>query len=84
MTLVFFITYVVFQPLSTGLVRKIGPRLHLAAITVFWGATMIGMGFAPTWNALAGLRALLGIFEVSIPRSYGNRIMLKTVGWILP
>ncbi|KAK8228866.1 general substrate transporter [Phyllosticta capitalensis] len=62
-TLVFFITYVVFQPLSTGLVRKIGPRLHLAAITVFWGATMIGMGFAPTWNALAGLRALLGIFE---------------------
>ncbi|KAK7540153.1 general substrate transporter [Phyllosticta citricarpa] len=62
-TLVFFITYVVFQPLSTGIVRKVGPRLHLATICVFWGATMIGMGFIHTWNALAGLRVLLGVFE---------------------
>lgn len=28
-----------------------------------WGVVMIGMGLAPSWSALAGLRALLGAFE---------------------
>lgn len=63
-TLVFFITYVIFQPPSTVVVRKVGPRIHLAVICIFWGATMIGMGFANSWNTLAGLRAILGILEV--------------------
>lgn len=62
-TLVFFITYIVFQPPSTVIVRKVGPRLHLSAICFLWGATMIGMGFANTWNTLAGLRAILGVLE---------------------
>lgn len=62
-SLVFFVTYVVFQPPSTVIVRKVGPRIHLALITLFWGATMIGMGFAQTYQALAGLRVLLGVLE---------------------
>lgn len=33
-TLVFFTTYIVFQPPSTVIVRKIGPRIHLATITI--------------------------------------------------
>ena len=40
-TLIFFIPYVLFQPPATVLLRKIGPRIFLSAITVFWGATMI-------------------------------------------
>ena len=59
----FFVTYVVFQPPSTVIVRKVGPRIHLALITLFWGATMIGMGFAQNYQALAGLRVLLGVLE---------------------
>lgn len=62
-TLVFFITYIVFQPPSTILIRKLGPRLHLSAITTLWGAVMIGMGFAKTWGSLAGLRVILGVLE---------------------
>lgn len=62
-TLVFFITYIIFQPPSTVIVRTIGPRLHISAICLFWGAIMIGMGFADTWNTMAGLRALLGVLE---------------------
>ncbi|KKY24692.1 putative phthalate transporter [Diplodia seriata] len=62
-TLVFFITYIIFQPPSTVIVRRIGPRLHLSAICFLWGATMIGMGFSNTWNTLAGLRAILGVLE---------------------
>ena len=40
-TLIFFITYVLCQPPATVLLRKIGPRVFLSSITVFWGATMI-------------------------------------------
>lgn len=40
-TLIFFIPYVLCQPPATVLIRKIGPRIFLSAITLFWGATMI-------------------------------------------
>jgi len=46
--LVFFITYVIFQPPATVLVRKLGPRNFLASITLAWGATMI----VSSWNDL--------------------------------
>ncbi|PHH68360.1 hypothetical protein CDD83_6143 [Cordyceps sp. RAO-2017] len=61
--LVFFIPYILFQPPSTVLVRKIGPRLHLAGIILCWGAVMIGMGFVRDFAQLAGLRAVLGLLE---------------------
>ena len=41
-TLVFFTTYVVFQFPSTVVIRYLGPRNHLASITLAWGAVMIG------------------------------------------
>ena len=62
-TLVFFITYVLCQPPSTVIVRKVGPRIHLAFITVAWGAIMLGMGFVKHWQELAGLRVILGVLE---------------------
>ncbi|KAK2597409.1 hypothetical protein QQS21_005957 [Conoideocrella luteorostrata] len=61
--LVFFVTYIIFQPPSTVLVRAIGPRAHLAGITLLWGAVMIGMGFVKKFSELAALRAVLGLFE---------------------
>jgi MFS family permease len=62
-TLIFFVTYVIFQPPSTVIVRAIGPRIHLSAITVCWGAVMIGMGFVKNWGSLAAMRVVLGVFE---------------------
>lgn len=62
-SLVFFITYVVFQPPSTIVVRKIGPRIHMALITALWGCCMIGMAFVKKWDQMAGLRILLGVLE---------------------
>lgn len=62
-TLVFFITYVIFQPPSTVIVRKFGPRIHLSAVTTLWGACMIGMGFVQNWQQMAGLRVILGVLE---------------------
>lgn len=62
-TLVFFITYIIFQPPATVLTRKIGPRYFLAGLCIGWGAVMIGMGFTNNWGALAACRVILGLFE---------------------
>ncbi|KAG6023383.1 hypothetical protein E4U41_002030 [Claviceps citrina] len=61
--LVFFVTHIIFQPPSTILDRAIGPRIHLAGITLLWGGVMIGMGFVNRWQQLTALRAVLGLFE---------------------
>lgn len=39
--LIFFIPYVIFQPPATVVLRKLGPKNFLSAITIAWGATMI-------------------------------------------
>ena len=41
-TLVFFITYTVFQPPATVVTYKIGPRLFLPSLCVLWGIVMVG------------------------------------------
>lgn len=61
--LVFFPTYIAFQPLATILLRKVGPRAFLPTITVFWGIVILGMGFVKQWTGLAALRVVLGLFE---------------------
>jgi MFS family permease len=62
-TLVFFTTYIVFQPPATVIVRYLGPRIFLSVIVVAWGAVMIGMGFVHTFEAMAAMRVILGILE---------------------
>lgn len=62
-TLAFFPAYIVFQPTSTVLVRKLGPRIHISVITTAWGAVMLGMGFVRTYGQLTALRVIIGIFE---------------------
>lgn len=39
--LIFFIPYVLFQPPATVVLRKVGPRIFLSAITILWGGCMI-------------------------------------------
>jgi MFS family permease len=62
-SLVFFPTYIVFQIPSTVIVRALGPRIHLATITLLWGSVMIGMSFVKDWQTMAGMRVLLGVLE---------------------
>ncbi|KAI1767040.1 major facilitator superfamily MFS-1 [Hypoxylon sp. FL1150] len=62
-TLLFFVTYMIFQPPSTVIIRKVGPRIFLSTITLSWGAVMIGFGFSPSYQVLLALRLLLGVFE---------------------
>ncbi|KAI4865247.1 major facilitator superfamily MFS-1 [Hypoxylon rubiginosum] len=62
-TLLFFVTYMIFQPPSTVVIRKVGPRIFLSTITLAWGAVMIGFGFTPSYQVLLALRLVLGAFE---------------------
>ncbi|KAI2642725.1 major facilitator superfamily domain-containing protein [Xylaria nigripes] len=62
-TLAFFPTYIIFQPSSTVLLRKIGPRVHMSIITAAWGAVMLGMGFVTTFGQFTALRVVIGILE---------------------
>jgi sugar phosphate permease len=62
-TLTFFITYCLCQPPMTVLCRKIGPRIFLPGICLFWGVVIIGFGFSNNWETLVGLRLVLGVME---------------------
>lgn len=62
-TIVFFASYIVFQPPATVICRYLGPRNFLSFIVIAWGGVMIGMGFANNYGTMAGLRVLLGVLE---------------------
>jgi len=51
-TLVFFVTYVIFQPPLTYLCRRVGPPIFLPGLCLLWGCIIIGFGFAKNWTTL--------------------------------
>ncbi|KZV95186.1 MFS general substrate transporter [Exidia glandulosa HHB12029] len=61
--LVYFPPYIVLELPSNILLRKVGPARWLGTISLLWGAAMLASGFVKNWQALAGLRALLGACE---------------------
>ncbi|KAJ5543332.1 hypothetical protein N7461_009335 [Penicillium sp. DV-2018c] len=65
-SLVFFITYTIFQIPATVIIRKVGPRIFLSSIVILWGAVMLAFGFVPNWETMAGLRIILGALEAGL------------------
>ncbi|GMK56821.1 hypothetical protein CspeluHIS016_0306610 [Cutaneotrichosporon spelunceum] len=65
-TLIFFVPYIIFEiPSQLGL-RAFGARWWLGLACFFWGLVMMCFGFIQTWQALVGLRAVLGLFECAL------------------
>ncbi|KAI1616636.1 phthalate transporter [Exophiala viscosa] len=62
-SLVFFISYTLFQVPAVVLIRTVGPRNFLTFIVLAWGAVMIGFGFVPSWEVMCVLRIILGALE---------------------
>jgi hypothetical protein len=86
-TLIFFIPYVIFQPPATVVLRKVGPRVFLSAITLFWGATMIVMapGRLPTRRDLTidtGLRFCSHLGCPRRPPHHSRRIGGRFLPWL--
>ncbi|SMR52333.1 unnamed protein product [Zymoseptoria tritici ST99CH_3D1] len=60
--LLFFPTYVLFQPIATVLARRLGPRPFLAAITLAFGLVVLGFGVGGFGGVLAyGLQQMDGL-----------------------
>ncbi|KAF6811815.1 major facilitator superfamily transporter [Colletotrichum sojae] len=62
-SLVFFTTYITFQPISIILARKVGPRAYFTGITMICGGIVMGMGFLTHWHQLVALRVMLGALD---------------------
>lgn len=61
--IVFFVGYVVFEVPSNMVLTRTKPSLYLPAIMFLWGGVTVGMAFTPSYEALIGLRILMGILE---------------------
>ncbi|KAL3472701.1 major facilitator superfamily domain-containing protein [Aspergillus californicus] len=60
---IYFPFYIFATPIATVLVRKLGPRIFLPAVTLSFGLVVIGFGLCNTWKDQVGLRAVLGLLE---------------------
>jgi sugar phosphate permease len=61
--LLFFITYVLIQPVAVALCRLVGPTRFIPTIVMLWGLLIIGFGFVKHWWQMLPLRIVLGLFE---------------------
>ncbi|KAH8693868.1 major facilitator superfamily transporter [Talaromyces proteolyticus] len=59
----FFIPFVVFQPLSSAVGRQIGAKHWIPVIMICWGITTIAHAFIKGRGALITVRLLIGLFE---------------------
>ena len=60
---ILFIGYILFEIPSNMFIRNIGRAIWLSCIAFAWGALSLGIGFINTWEALAIMRAFLGVLE---------------------
>lgn len=65
-SLVFFITYVLAQPLAVIILRKLGPHLFLSVIVFSWGIMLIGTAFVHDWRPVIAIRLILGVLEAGL------------------
>lgn len=61
---VFYATYVAFEiPAVLAIVRWIGPKVGIAAMSLGWSLVTIGTAFVTEYRQLVALRLLMGFFE---------------------
>ncbi|KAG9187509.1 hypothetical protein G6011_05380 [Alternaria panax] len=60
---VFFVTYVVFEPPSNMLLVRLKPSIYLPVIMIIWGALTCCMAVIDDFKHLVVLRILVGVFE---------------------
>ncbi|KAK7932294.1 major facilitator superfamily domain-containing protein [Apiospora marii] len=63
---VFFVPYILLEIPSNLIVRHVRPSYYLSALIFSWGIVVMCEGFVNTYQALIGLRFLLGALEAGI------------------
>lgn len=61
--MIFFISYILFEIPSNAVLHRLGAANCLSFYAVAWGFVTLGIGFLKSWQGLAVLRVLLGLFE---------------------
>lgn len=74
---VFFVTYVVFEPPSNMLLVRLKPSVYLPAIMIIWGALTCCMAAVDSFEHLVALRILVGVFEAG----FAPGILLIISSW---
>ncbi|KAF2187325.1 MFS general substrate transporter [Zopfia rhizophila CBS 207.26] len=65
-TMIFFITYILFDYPSNICLRKLGAAKWLGLIGTCWGCLTIAMGFCQSWKTVLVCRAIFGAFEAGM------------------
>ncbi|OIW32769.1 MFS general substrate transporter [Coniochaeta ligniaria NRRL 30616] len=63
---IFFISYAVFEALANIMLKRFRPSVFLPITMIFWGASMVGMGFVTSWSGLMTARFFLGVTEAGL------------------
>ncbi|CAJ2507398.1 Uu.00g085840.m01.CDS01 [Anthostomella pinea] len=77
---VFFIGYVLWEVPSNMILARTKPSIFLPAIMFFWGCATIGMAFINSYEALIGLRVLVGLLE----SGFAPGMLLLLSSWYKP
>ncbi|KAF3019327.1 hypothetical protein E8E14_009814 [Neopestalotiopsis sp. 37M] len=77
---VFFIGYVLWEVPSNMILARTKPSIFLPAIMFLWGCATIGMAFINTYEALVGLRVLVGLLE----SGFAPGMLLLLSSWYKP
>jgi MFS family permease len=63
---VYYISYILLEVPSNMIIKKVRPSLWISGLMFVWGIMNMCMGFIHSYEALVGLRFLLGIFEAGV------------------
>ncbi|KAK8044786.1 hypothetical protein PG993_004810 [Apiospora rasikravindrae] len=63
---IFFVPYILLELPSNLIVKRVRPSYYLSALIFSWGIVVTCEGFVNTYQALIGLRFLLGALEAGI------------------
>lgn len=73
---VFFVTYVAFEPPSNMILVRWKPSLYLPTIMVIWGALTCVMAAIQSFEHLVILRIFVGVFEAGFGKTHRFAIVL--------
>ncbi|KAL6877639.1 major facilitator superfamily domain-containing protein [Trichoderma longibrachiatum] len=62
----YYVSYILLEIPSNMVIKRFRPSLYLSSLMFCWGTINMCMGFVHSYNALIGLRFLLGIFEAGV------------------
>ncbi|KAF3769746.1 MFS general substrate transporter [Cryphonectria parasitica EP155] len=77
---VFFIGYVVCEVPSNMILARTRPSIFLPTIMFLWGCVTIAMAWVPNYQALVGLRVVVGVLE----SGFAPGVLLILSSWYKP